>query len=151
VTITPCDTCVDQITALCDKGGRIKAAHGLASKEGNLLVRIISNRRLREYWESRGADSRIAERDLSAWRKLTENADWTNFGALRQTFQSADLVGNCVVFDVGNNRYRLIGRVNHARGIVYVLKVMDHAEYDKGRWIDDCGCHEPPPKRQKGK
>jgi mRNA interferase HigB len=82
-------------------------------------VRIISNRRLREYWESRGADSRIAERNLSAWRKLTENADWTNFGALRQTFQSADLVGNCVVFDVGNNRYRLIGRVNYARGIVY--------------------------------
>ncbi|MGC1718600.1 MAG: type II toxin-antitoxin system HigB family toxin [Isosphaeraceae bacterium] len=114
-------------------------------------MRIISNRRLREYWESRGADSRIAERDLSAWRKLTENADWTNFGALRQTFQSADLVGNRMVFDVGNNRYRLIGRVNYARGIVYVLKVMDHAEYDKGRWIDDCGCHEPPPKRQKGK
>jgi len=117
----------------------------------DLLVRIISNRRLREDWESRGTDSRIAERDLSVWRKLTENADWTNFGALRQTFQSADLVGNCVVFDVGNNRYRLIGRVNYARGIVYVLKVMDHAEYDKGRWIDDCGCHEPPPKRQKGK
>ena len=60
-------------------------------------------------------------------------------------------MGNCVVFDVGNNRYRLIGRVNYARGIVYVLTVMDHAEYDKGRWIGDCGCHEPPPKRKKGK
>ena len=57
----------------------MEAALGLVSREGNLLVRIISNRRLREYWESRGADSRIAERDLSAWRKLTENADWTNF------------------------------------------------------------------------
>ena len=129
----------------------MEAALGLVSREGNLLVRIISNRRLREYWESRGTDSRIAERDLSVWRKLTENADWTNVGALRQTFQSADLVGNGVVFDVGNNRYRLIGRVNYARGIVYVLKVMDHAEYEKGRWIDDCGCHEPPPKRKKGK
>jgi hypothetical protein len=21
------------------------------------------------------------------------------------------------------------------------LKVMDHPEYDKGRWIEDCGCH----------
>ena len=114
-------------------------------------MRVISNRRLREFWESRGADSLSAARDLSGWRKLTENADWQNFAALWQTFQSADLVGNCVVFDVGNNRYRLIGRVNYAKGIVYVLKVMDHAQYDKGRWIDDCGCHEPPPKRQKGK
>jgi len=54
-----------------------------------------------------------------------------------------------VVFDVGNNRYRLIGRVNYARGIVYVLKVMDHAEYDKNRWPDDCGCHKPPPKKRR--
>jgi hypothetical protein len=38
-----------------------------------------------------------------------------------------------------------------AKGIVYVLKVMDHAEYDKASWIDACGCYEPPPKRKKGK
>jgi mRNA interferase HigB len=119
-------------------------------KEGISLVRVISNRRLREFWESRTNDSQIAERDLSVWRRLTENADWRNFGARRQTFRSADLVGNCVVFDVGNNRYRLIGRVNYTRGIVYVLNVMDHEEYDKGRWIDDCRCHEPPPKKKKG-
>ena len=29
--------------------------------------------------------------------------------ALKQTFESADQVGNCVVFDVGNNRFRLFG------------------------------------------
>ena len=83
---------------------------------------------------------------LSAWRKTTEHADWDNFFSLRQTFGSADQVGNCVVFDVGNNRFRLIGRVNYAKGIVYVLKVMDHLEYDRNTWVDDCGCHQPPPK-----
>ena len=114
-------------------------------------MRVISNRRLREFWESRTADSQAAERALSAWRKLTERADWPNFGALKRTFGSADQVGNCVVFDVGNNRYRLIGRVFYAKGIIYVLKVMDHAQYDKRRWVDECGCHEPPPKRKKGK
>jgi hypothetical protein len=51
-----------------------------------------------------------------------------------------------VVFDVGNNRFRLIGRVNYRYGIVYVLKVMDHREYDKNLWVDSCGCHKPPPK-----
>ena len=52
-----------------------------------------------------------------------------------------------MVFDVGNNRFRLIGRVNYRNGILYVLRVMDHAEYDKQRWVDDCGCHKPPPKK----
>jgi mRNA interferase HigB len=110
-------------------------------------VRVISNRTLREFWKGRKTDSEIAERFLVGWRKVAEHADWSSFSSLKQTFGSADQVGNCVVFDVGNNRFRLIGRVNYARGIVYVLKVMDHAEYDKKRWVADCGCHSPPPKR----
>jgi mRNA interferase HigB len=110
-------------------------------------VRVISRSRLREFWESRKIDSKIAERDLTAWYKPAISARWANFGALRQTFGSADQVGNCVVFDVGNNRFRLIGRVNYARGIIYVLKVMGHSEYDKNLWVDECGCYKPPPKR----
>jgi len=110
-------------------------------------VRVISKRRLREFWQSRKRDSAVAERDLSTWLKLARNAQWANFGTLRQTFGSADQVGNCVVFDVGNNRFRLIGRVNYRKGIIYVLSVMDHKEYDKGSWEDDCGCHKPPPKK----
>jgi mRNA interferase HigB len=77
---------------------------------------------------------------------VARKVKWPNFGALKQTFGSADRVGNCIVFDVGNNRFRLIARVNFGAGIIYVLKVMDHAEYDKKLWVDDCGCHEPPPK-----
>src|SRR5438270_7692358 len=106
-------------------------------------VRIISRRRLREFWQSRKKDAAVAERDLSAWIKTTKNAVWDNFASLRQTFGSADQVGNCVVFDVGNNRFRLIGRINYGAGIVYVLRVMDHAEYDKQLWIDSCGCDKP--------
>ncbi len=109
-------------------------------------VRVISRRTLREFWESRKSDSEIARRDLSVWYKLAKNAQWANFGALKQTFGSADQVGNCVVYDVGNNHYRLIGRVNYAKGIIYILKVMDHREYDKKAWVDDCGCHKPAPR-----
>jgi mRNA interferase HigB len=110
-------------------------------------VRIISRQRLRQFWKFRKTDSELAERALSAWYKLAKKAEWANFGALKQTFGSADQVGNCVVFDVGNNRFRLIGRVNYAKGIIYVLKVMDHGEYDKRVWVDACGCHKPPPKK----
>jgi mRNA interferase HigB len=110
-------------------------------------MRVISKKRLEQFWEARKTDSEIAERDLTAWYKLAKKAEWNHFGALRQTFGSADQVGNCVVFDVGNNRFRLIGRINYTKGIIYVLKVLDHTEYDKNLWVDQCGCHQPPPKR----
>lgn len=110
-------------------------------------MRIISKRRLREFWQGRKDDSERAEKDQSVWHQAAKSADWDNFAALRQTFGSADQVGNCVVFDVGNNRYRLIGRINYRKGIIYIFQVMDHREYDKNRWIDDCGCHRPLPKK----
>src|SRR5262249_2326935 len=121
-------------------------SYGFTGRQGT-DVRVIAKSRLRQFWESWKEDSRIAEADLSTWYKLAREVDWPHFGALRQTFGSADQVGNCVVFDVGNNRYRLIGRVNYTRGIIYVLRVMDHREYDKKRWINSCGCNSPPPRR----
>jgi len=57
------------------------------------------------------------------------------------------------VFDVGNNRIRLIAYVFFAddtrTGIVYVKKVMTHAEYDENKWPDECGCHRPPKSKAK--
>jgi mRNA interferase HigB len=102
---------------------------------------------LRRFWQSRRADAAIAERDLSAWRTIVRAAQWNNFASLRQTFGSADVVGNCTVFDVGNNRFRLIARVSYGKEIVYILRIMDHAEYDRSPWANDCGCFDPPPAR----
>lgn len=110
-------------------------------------MRIISRKKLREFWEGRKHDSEVAQRDFSTWYKLAKKAEWDHLAQMKQTFGSADQVGNCVVFDVGNHRYPLIARVNYRRSIVYVLRVMDHAEYDKQKWVDDCGCYKPPPKR----
>jgi mRNA interferase HigB len=112
-------------------------------------VRVISKQRLIEFWGSRKTDdeSRLAERDLTSWHTLAKGADWNNFGALKQTFGTADAVGNCVVFDVGNNRFRLVGRINYHAHVIYVLKIMDHAEYDRKICVDSCGCNDPPPAR----
>jgi mRNA interferase HigB len=88
----------------------------------------------------------LAESALLAWEKITKGASWSDWGALKQTFGTADRVGNCVVFDVGNNNYRLIARVKFDKRRVFVLKVMDHREYDqrdpknksKSKWEDEC-------------
>jgi mRNA interferase HigB len=113
-------------------------------------VWVIAKSHLRRFWESRKDDAEIARKDLLTWFKMAEDADWAHFGALKQTFGSADQVGNCVVFDVGSNRFRLIGRVFYTSGKLYILRVMDHQEYDKRRWIEACRCYEPPPRKPPG-
>ena len=114
-------------------------------------MHIISKKALIEFWKSRKGDAQIAERDLSTWHKIVEKAEWVNFAALKESFRSADQVGHCVVFDVGNNRYRLIALVRYrsdGRGTLFVRRVMDHAEYDKQKWREECGCYSPPPKKK---
>jgi mRNA interferase HigB len=111
-------------------------------------MRVIKRLRLAQFWESRSEDSEIAKKRLLAWHDTARRARWANFADLKQTFGTADAVGDCVVFDVGNNLYRLIGRLNYRSGVIYVLKVMDHKEYDKRRWIADCGCYRPRPKKK---
>ena len=104
---------------------------------------VVSLRRLREFW---GAHPN-AEVPLRAWFTLTSAAGWENFGDLRATFPAADLVGNCTVFNVAGNHFRLIARVLYRSHKVYVLRVMTHAEYDRKDWPAQCGCHSGPPDR----
>lgn len=54
---------------------------------------------------------------------------------------SADLVGDCVVFDIAGNKFRLITRIRFQAHRVFVLKVMTHGEYDNERWKTECGCY----------
>ena len=53
---------------------------------------------------------------------LTSAADWQTINDLRATFPSADLVGNCTVFNIGGNNFRLIARFFYRSHKVYVLR-----------------------------
>ena len=106
---------------------------------------VVSLKRLREFWTIHSR----AEVSLRAWFTQTSAADWENFNDLRATFPSADLVGNCTVFNIGGNNYRLIARVFYSSHKVYVLKVMTHVEYDRDDWPSQCGCFQPQPSRSR--
>lgn len=114
-------------------------------------MRVISKRALRVFWQRHPS----ARAPMTAWHKAVVAATWHTFAEVRQTFRSADLVGNCVVFDVGGNNFRVIGRVLYADaekalpGVVYVLRVMTHDEYDRDDWPGQYGCHLPPPSRKR--
>lgn len=113
-------------------------------------MRVISKKALRAFWKRHPP----AQAPLTSWYKAVVAATWHTFAEVRRTFRSADSVGNCVVFDVGGNNFRVIGRVLYASdeqalpGVVYVLRVMTHAEYDRNDWPEQCGCHQPPPRRK---
>jgi mRNA interferase HigB len=115
-------------------------------------MRVISHKRLKDFWEAPKSPAG-SEHHLAAWYKVVLAETWHNFAELRGRFQSADKVGDCVVFDVWNNNLRIIGRVRYATdvlpGVVYILAVLTHAQYDENKWPDDCGCHEKPPNPKK--
>lgn len=105
-------------------------------------LNVISRTRLKEFVTDGHADAAVP---LFAWYTAAKKASWRTFAELKQTFGSADLVGDCVVFDIGGNNYRLIARLRYPLGRVYVLRVMTHAVYDGENWAKSCGCFEPPP------
>ena len=64
-------------------------------------------------------------------RQAEFNAIDTKFADVRRTFNSADRVGEFVVFDVGAG-YRIVTVIHFNRGRIYVRDVLTHTEYD--RW-----------------
>jgi len=76
---------------------------------------------------------------LEAWRVAVRDAEWRNIGDVRKTYPSADPVkvasGRTVmIFNVCGNDYRLIVAIHYNRQLVYTLRLLTHAEYDKNKW-----------------
>jgi mRNA interferase HigB len=91
-------------------------------------LRVLSKRTLREFWRRHPE----TEAPLNSWHKVAERSEWSKPQDVRNSYRSADPVGKeFVVFDICNNDYRLVVRIDYERGIVYVFGVFTHAEYDK--------------------
>ena len=111
-------------------------------------MRIISKTRLKQFWESPGMGD--SEGPLRAWHThvASISTDWSSWSDVKTEFGTASPVGNCVVFNIGGNKFRLATRFLYASQKVFVLKVMTHAEYDRNAWKDECGCYDPPPAKR---
>ncbi|HEX8048950.1 type II toxin-antitoxin system HigB family toxin [Rhizobium sp.] len=72
-----------------------------------------------------------AEMAMAEWYTTTSDAEWNNFAEIKATFNSADYIANGkIVFDVGGNKYRIVGLIGFRTKRVFVLFVGTHAEYD---------------------
>ena len=93
-------------------------------------MHVIARKALVEFWtvypESKDP--------LARWHRIVERSTFGDFASLRQTFPSADMVGQYTVFNIGGNKYRLIALIHFDRGKVYVRHVLTHQGYDQGKW-----------------
>ena len=98
------------------------------------MMRVISKRALREFWKKEP----IAKQPLEDWYRSVVKADWETFADIRETYRHADVFRDCVIFDIGGNKFRLVAKVRYQRKKVFVRFVMSHFDYDKNIWKSDC-------------
>jgi mRNA interferase HigB len=79
---------------------------------------------------------------LESWMTIVESATWSHPPDMKKAFPSVDPVkvrsGRTVyVFNIRQNEFRLACAVHFNTGLVYALRFMTHAEYERGEWKDD--------------
>ena len=97
-------------------------------------MRVLSLGALRKFWKR----EHQAEEVLRDFYGKLAKAESNNLAELKMTFPSVDLVGNCYVFNVGGNKYRVIARIHFNRRMVFIRFVLTHSEYDKEKWKSEC-------------
>lgn len=112
---------------------------------------VISKKKLRDFWESPGYEN--SKGQLEAWYRIVNNkeTDWGSFQDVKQTYGNASLVGDCVVFNICGNQYRLIAIIVYPSRKVLIRGVFTHKEYDEGKWKQDCGCLKTPSDEERSK
>ena len=98
-------------------------------------MRIITETTIREY----ATKHPNATASLLNWIIQTKVNSWKNIQEVRATYPHADLVTvasgrTVVIFNIAGNNHRLISALHFNRKIVYILKILTHAQYDKNHW-----------------
>ena len=93
-------------------------------------MHIICRKRLLEFAKKHP----VCSAALESWYLIVKHTDFNSFAGLRQTFPSADKVGNLTVFNIGGNKARLIAAIHFNTHRVYIRHVLTHKEYDRGSW-----------------
>ena len=103
------------------------------------MLHVISYRTLREF-----GDQHVESRGpLKTWHTVTSRAMWPDIAAVRAVYPHADAVGRCTVFNIGGNNFRLVVQIDFEAQVIYIKKVMTHAEYSRKNgalWKQSCRC-----------
>ncbi|MEO4012750.1 MULTISPECIES: type II toxin-antitoxin system HigB family toxin [Pseudomonas] len=96
-------------------------------------MHVISEKRIREA-KTKWPNTATA---LDYWYPLAKGSKPSDFAAMRAIFPAVDKVGEHHVFDIGGNKLRLIAFVRYRSQKLYIKHVLDHREYDRGKWKEE--------------
>ena len=99
-------------------------------------MNVISRKMLLEF----SAKYPDAREPLRRWWTICKRNNFSSFTELKATFSTADMVGRCVIFNIGGGKYRLIARVNFSAFRMWIKYVLPHKEYEKLNLTEDEKC-----------
>ena len=93
------------------------------------MMNVIARRNVMKASKKFGVSEEIGK-----WYQVASKAEWVSIADVKNSFPSADKVGNLLIFNIGHNRYRLVVRVDFAKRVMFFKGLMTHKEYDRGEW-----------------
>ena len=101
-------------------------------------MRITSPKKIKDFM----ALHANARGPLEDWLTIAKTAAWGSLADLRKDCPKSDAVPmksgrTATIVNVGGNSFRLALDIHYNTGVVYVRRVMTHAEYDKNAWHAD--------------
>jgi mRNA interferase HigB len=91
-------------------------------------MRIIKRSTLIEFWE-KYPDS---EQPLKSWFDEVLDDHWKSPNELKMKYKNASVITNKrLVFNIKGNDYRLITDIEYRIGIVFIVWIGTHSQYDK--------------------
>ena len=99
-------------------------------------MHIIARKMLMDF-SVKYPDSRIP---LESWWKICKKNNFSSFNELKKTFSAVDIVGKCVIFNIGGGKYRLIARINFTAHRMWIKYILSHANYEKLNLKEDSKC-----------
>lgn len=91
-------------------------------------MKVVNQYKIQEF-ATKHADALKA---LNNWLKIMKEAKWEKHADLKQTFPSADYVGNSrYVFNIKGNKYRIVAIIVFFDEFASIRFVGTHKEYEK--------------------
>ena len=88
---------------------------------------VISKGMIHEF-AKKNAMSKIP---LNNWYAKATIADWKKYSDLKNTFGSADAIGNNrFIFNVGGNNYRIVALIHFSIRTIFIRAILTHSEYN---------------------
>lgn len=97
-------------------------------------MHVISHKRIVEFIAAH-PDS---EPSLDSWYRIALRATWRSITQAQAQWPSAEAVGDCTVFNISGNNYRLIAKVYYADQVILIRVILTHRDYDRKGWYGDC-------------